>query len=138
MNDEQRVKFEAFLIEHDSEIGHVRYHKYHPMYPDQYFDYNAHIAWLAWQAAKQVKELDFTDATVEGWAIGGWAKSKCYRAKSSIGTYNVYDVEGQNGRYCFYSFDYESSDNYQTLDEAIEAANADFRKRVLSCLVSAD
>ena len=71
-----------------------------------------------------------------GWAIGGWAKSKCYRAKSSIGTYNVYDVEGQNGRYCFYSFDYESSDNYQTLDEAIEAANADYRKRVLSCLVN--
>ena len=101
-----------------------------------YFYVRHAAAWKSWQAAQQVKELDFTDATVEGWAIGGWAKSKCYRAKSSIGTYNVYDVEGQNGRYCFYSFDYESSDNYQTLDEAIEAANADYRKRVLSCLVN--
>lgn len=122
MNDEQRVKFEAFLIEHDSEIGHGRYHKYHPMYPDQYFDYNAHIAWLAWQAAQQVKSLEWVEVS-----------DALKVVKTVFGEYGVF-ISGSVTSAKFAGDDYYSR-LFSIEAEAIAAANADYQRRVLSCLV---
>lgn len=78
---------------------------------DEYMNDNTHFAWEGWQAAQKVKPLEFKQD-----------EDGDYCAKTILGEYRIYAGK----MFIFRRLE------LKTLEEAIEAANADFRKRVLS------
>lgn len=60
----------------------------------------------------------------------------CLWCKTSIGEYSIHPYAPDNGYVVELDESQEDDDVYETEGKAIEAANIDFRKRVLSCLVN--
>lgn len=124
IRDEQRKAFEQWAT--SQQFCLERFNSV-----DEYMNDNTHFAWEGWQAAQKVKPLNFEDD-----GHGG------VYAQTLIGIYDIYHTsedrelvpEGEG--YYFERNCRIIKGVYATQDEAIEAANADFRKRVLSCLVN--
>ena len=111
ITDEQRKAFEAWFKENRSS-GQMPITKLGSYYLAEH-----ESAWKAWQAAQQIKPLEFIQDDYGDLV-----------AKSPMGKFHVLNM-------VLSGFVYNGK-SYPTEYEAIEAANADYRKRVLSCLVN--
>lgn len=113
MNDEQRKAFEEWADD-----------KYvlHKDHDGDYMYTGAKCAFEAWQVAQQVKPLEFV------------LEEEVWKAHTELGCICIFGVHDR--RWVLY-FDDDQCNNqrFATKAAAIEAANADYRKWVLSCLV---
>lgn len=86
-----------------------------------YMNYRTNFVYMGWQAAQEVNEPVWR--LVSGYMV----------ADTDIGQYTIdYDA----GYYTIIFHDIKYRVLYDTGAEAIEAANADYKRRVLSCLVN--
>lgn len=114
MNDEQRKAFEEWADD-----------KYvlHKDHDGDYMYTGAKCAFEAWQVAQQVKSLEWVEVS-----------DALKVVKTVFGEYGVF-ISGSVTSAKFAGDDYYSR-LFSIEAEAIAAANADYRKRVLSCLVN--
>ncbi len=109
ISDEQRNAFEKWATSQQFCLG--RFNSV-----DEYMNDNTHFAWEGWQAAQKVKELDFVldhDNDLVAHTMSG-----------------CFIIMIREGWYIF------NGTPYGTEAEAIEAANVDYKRRALSCLVN--
>ena len=120
ITDEQRKAFEQWYMAQfgDKDMQTTE--------SGNYFYVRHAAAWKSWQAAQQVKPLEF-----ERDEFG------CLSAESQFGDYEIFNYGQRYGGYEGYSFEGPDriSKVVKTEVEAIAAANQDYQRRVLSCLV---
>lgn len=122
MNDEQRKAFEEWADD-----------KYvlHKDHDGDYMYTGAKCAFEAWQVAQQVKSLEFVKT---GDYDNSTPPVEHYSATTEFGIIElIVDGDGAVRAGFLDSIVYDR--DFTTLTKAIEAANEDYRKRALSCLV---
>lgn len=88
-----------------------------------------------WQAAQEVKALDFQECNIQF----GDSPAAYLKAETSLGNYTIHKYKYFGDQFAtnyFYSGPVDSGKSVAAEETAIEAANIDYRKRVLGCLVN--